>query len=94
MKPAASYEAARAQHRWRIPERFNMGVAVCDRRRQRDLALIHPRGYNDADEYTFGDNTFASRWCPAKNGSIRGDQRSSVVNGKIPLKGEITHPLL
>jgi acetyl-CoA synthetase len=55
MKPAPSYEAARAQHRWRIPERFNMGVAVCDRRRQRDLALIHPRGDNDADEYTFGD---------------------------------------
>ncbi len=55
MKPAASYQAARAQHRWRIPERFNMGVAVCDRRRQRDLALIHPRGDNDADEYTFGD---------------------------------------
>ena len=55
MKPAASYEAARAQHRWRIPERFNMGVAVCDRRRQRDLALIHPRADGEVREYTFGD---------------------------------------
>ncbi len=55
MKPAASYEAVRAQHRWRIPERFNMGIAVCDRRRQRDLALIHPRGDNEVREYTFGD---------------------------------------
>jgi len=55
MKPAANYEAMCAQHRWRIPERFNMGVAVCDRQRQRDVALIHPLGDNEVREYTFGD---------------------------------------
>ncbi len=55
MKPAINYEAMRAQHRWRIPERFNMGVVVCDRRRQRDLALIHPLADDDVREYTFGD---------------------------------------
>ncbi|MCZ6592360.1 MAG: acyl-CoA synthetase [Alphaproteobacteria bacterium] len=55
MKPAESYEAVRKQHRWRVPVRFNMGVAVCDRQRQRDVALIHPKADGNTDEYTFGD---------------------------------------
>ena len=44
-----------AQQRWRIPERFNMGVAVCDKQKQRDVALIHPLGGDEVREYTFGD---------------------------------------
>ncbi len=55
MKPAESYEAVWKQHRWRVPVRFNMGVAVCDRQRQRDVALIHPKADGSTDEYTFGD---------------------------------------
>ena len=55
MKPAASYDAMCAQQRWRIPERFNMGVAVCDKQKQRDVALIHPLGGDEVREYTFGD---------------------------------------
>ena len=55
MKPAASYDAMCGRHRWRIPERFNMGVAVCDRQRQRDVALIQPLANNEVREYTFGD---------------------------------------
>jgi acetyl-CoA synthetase len=55
MKPAASYDAMCAQQRWRIPERFNMGVAVCDKQRQRDVALIHPLPHDEVREYTFGD---------------------------------------
>ena len=55
MKPAASYAEMRAHHRWRIPERFNMGVAVCDKQRQRDVALIHPLPGGEVREYTFGD---------------------------------------
>jgi acetyl-CoA synthetase len=60
MKPAASYEAMCKQHRWRVPERFNMGVAVCDRQRQRDVALIRPLPDGEVDEYTFGDLKRAS----------------------------------
>jgi acetyl-CoA synthetase len=55
MKPAASYDAMCAQQRWRIPEHFNMGVAVCDKQKQRDVALIHPLPNNEVREYTFGD---------------------------------------
>ena len=55
MKPAASYDAMCAQHKWRIPKRFNMGVAVCDKQRQRDVALIHPLANDEVREYTFGD---------------------------------------
>lgn len=55
MKPAASYDEMCRQHRWRIPKHFNMGVAICDRQRQRDTALIDPKPDGEADEYTFGD---------------------------------------
>jgi acetyl-CoA synthetase len=44
-----------AQQRWRIPEHFNMGVAVCDKQKQRDVALIHPLPNDEVREYTFGD---------------------------------------
>ncbi|NNE84721.1 MAG: AMP-binding protein [Alphaproteobacteria bacterium] len=55
MKPAESYDAMCAQQRWRIPDHFNMGVAVCDKQKQRDVALIHPLPDNEVREYTFGD---------------------------------------
>ena len=77
MKPAESYETMRAQHRWRIPDRFNMGVAVCDRQRQRDVALIHPLPAGDVREYTFGElkrmsNRLANRL--SGHGLDRGDR--------------------
>lgn len=31
LRPASDYDALRAGFRWEIPERYNMGVAVCDR---------------------------------------------------------------
>ncbi len=77
MKPAANYDAMCAQQRWRIPEHFNMGVAICDKQRQRDVALIHPLGNDDVREYTFGDlkrlsNRLANLL--AANGINRGDR--------------------
>lgn len=77
MKPAANYDAMRAQHRWRIPERFNMGVAVCDRQRQRDVALIHPLPGGEVREYTFGDLKRSSNRLAnvlATHGMQRGDR--------------------
>ena len=57
MKPAASYEAMRAQHRWRTPERFNMGVAVCDRQPPTRRGADPPAypAITRCDEYTFGE---------------------------------------
>jgi acetyl-CoA synthetase len=39
--PIASYEEARARHRWQVPERFNIAADVCDRHPRDKLAMIH-----------------------------------------------------
>lgn len=44
LEPARSYEELRRAFRWRIPERFNMGVAVCDRHAEAGAALIQDDG--------------------------------------------------
>src|ERR1700745_1018357 len=36
-----SYEQAREQHRWTVPERYNIAVDVCDRHPRDKLAMIH-----------------------------------------------------
>lgn len=36
-----SYEQAREQHRWEVPERYNLAVDVCDRHPREKLAMIH-----------------------------------------------------
>jgi acetyl-CoA synthetase len=37
----SSYEDARAQHRWVVPERYNIAADVCDRHPRDKLAMIH-----------------------------------------------------
>jgi acetyl-CoA synthetase len=37
----SSYEDARAQHRWQVPERYNIAADVCDRHPRDKLAMIH-----------------------------------------------------
>ena len=36
-----SYEQARAQHRWEVPERYNIAADVCDRHPREKLAMVH-----------------------------------------------------
>jgi acetyl-CoA synthetase len=36
-----SYEEARAQHRWSVPERYNIAADVCDRHPPDKVAMIH-----------------------------------------------------
>ena len=86
VKPAASYREARARHRWRVPARFNMGVAVCDRQRQRDVALIDPLPDGGARQYTFGElrrlsSRLANLLCG--HGLARGD-RVAVLLPQLP----------
>ena len=38
---ATSYEEACAQHRWQVPERYNIAADVCDRHPRDKLAMIH-----------------------------------------------------
>lgn len=54
----ASYDALLREFAWRVPERFNIAVDVCDRwaAAQPDrLALIHERGDGSVRRYTFGE---------------------------------------
>ncbi|MGI8412986.1 MAG: acyl-CoA synthetase [Solirubrobacteraceae bacterium] len=37
----SSYEEARAEHRWEVPERYNIATDVCDRHPREKLAMIH-----------------------------------------------------
>ena len=53
--PGATYDTLRAEHRWRLPERFNMGSACVDRHAPGALALVDVRPDGRRDEYTFGD---------------------------------------
>jgi acetyl-CoA synthetase len=52
---AASYAEACANWRWTVPDRFNMGVSVCDRQKQDATALIVPQPDGGRRDYTFGD---------------------------------------
>src|SRR5436305_2213670 len=38
---ATSYEQACAQHRWEVPQRYNIAADVCDRHPREKLAMIH-----------------------------------------------------
>ena len=55
MKTADSYAQACAEWTWDIPERFNMGVSVCDVQNQSATALIVPQQDGGQRDYTFGD---------------------------------------
>ncbi|WP_440995473.1 acyl-CoA synthetase [Arhodomonas sp. SL1] len=64
MLPSAeSYEALCCAFRWRIPDRYNIGVDVVDRHADADperLALIHERGDGAVERWRFTDIRAAS----------------------------------
>ena len=60
LEPAATYEAARAAFRWRVPARYNLGADVCDRQDAEALALIVEREDGRVERLRFGDVARAS----------------------------------
>jgi acetyl-CoA synthetase len=38
---AARYERLRAEHRWQVPDRYNIAADVCDARDPDSLAMVH-----------------------------------------------------
>ncbi len=77
---ADSYEALRDRFAWAVPERYNIGVDVCDKWAERDpdrLALIHKRRDGAVENYSFADlrrlsNRLANAL--AAHGVARGDR--------------------
>lgn len=50
----AGYDSLHREFRWRIPERFNIGVACCDAHDPAALALVERLSSGETREYTFG----------------------------------------
>jgi acetyl-CoA synthetase len=50
-----SYERAVAEHRWVVPERFNIAADVCDRHRREKLAMIHEHFSGAVREVAWGE---------------------------------------
>jgi acetyl-CoA synthetase len=51
----SSYEEAVAQHRWQVPERYNIAADVCDRQPREKLAMIHERYDGRVREVSWGE---------------------------------------
>jgi acetyl-CoA synthetase len=52
---AYSYEQACAQHRWEVPERYNIAADVCDRHPREQLAMIHEHYAGAVREVSWGE---------------------------------------
>src|SRR6201996_6219302 len=50
-----SYEQAREQHRWEVPERYNIAVDVCDRHPRDKLAMLHEDFTGRIREVSWGE---------------------------------------
>jgi acetyl-CoA synthetase len=49
-----TYERARAQHRWQVPERYNIAGDVCDKHPREKLAMVHEHFGGAVREVTWG----------------------------------------
>jgi acetyl-CoA synthetase len=50
-----TYEEACAQHRWEVPERYNIAADVCDKHPRDKLAMVHERFDGAGRELTWGE---------------------------------------
>ncbi len=60
LQKAHSYEALLSGFRWQVPERYNIGVDVCDRQKPDALALVFLDETGAAQRLSFGDITAQS----------------------------------
>jgi acetyl-CoA synthetase len=51
----SSYEQAVANHRWEVPDRFNIAAEVCDRHPRERLAMIHEDSTGDVRRVSWGE---------------------------------------
>src|SRR5438132_4131004 len=77
-----AYERLVAQHRWEVPERYNIAVDVCDRHPREKLAMIHEHFSGAIREVSWGElqdlsNRFANLL--AEHGVTRGDRVAVVL---------------
>lgn len=77
LTPSESYSSLYRDFRWSIPDRYNIGVDVCDKHPAGNPALIHKRDGQDTLIYSFGDLKRLSNKLAnvlAAHGLLRGDR--------------------
>src|ERR671928_772093 len=82
----SSYEEACAQHRWQVPERYNIAADVCDKHPAAKLAMVWEDFRGAQRQVTWGEmQSLAARAANvlAAHGVQRGD-RVSVVAPATP----------
>src|SRR5436190_14716220 len=77
-----AYELAVAQHRWEVPDHYNIALDVCDRHPRDKLAMIHEHFSGAVREVRWGElqdlsNRFANLL--AEHGVARGDRVAVVL---------------
>ena len=55
MSPITSYQQACADHRWEVPERYNIAADVCDRHPREKLAMVHEDFHGRVREVLWGE---------------------------------------
>jgi acetyl-CoA synthetase len=78
----SSYEEACAQHRWEVPERYNIAVDVCDKHPREKQAMIHEDFRGNVREVSWGElqdlsNQFAN--VLVSHGVERGDRVAMLL---------------
>ena len=77
-----SYEQACAEHRWEVPERYNIAADVCDRHPRDKLAMIHEDPQGNVRRVTWGElQDIANRFANvlAAHGVQRGDRVAMLL---------------
>ena len=77
-----SYDEAVANHRWDVPERYNIAADVCDRHPREKLAMIHEDFHGNVRRVDWGElqdaaNRFANVLVAA--GVSRGDRVAMLL---------------
>ena len=78
----SSYEDACREHRWEVPERYNIAADVCDRHPRETLAMIHEHWAGEVREVRWGelqDLANATANVLAALGVTRGDRVAVVL---------------
>src|SRR5690242_10166927 len=78
----ASYEEAVANHRWHVPERYNIAEDVCDKHPADKLAMIHEHFDGTVREVSWGElqqasNRFAN--VLRAHGVVKGDRVAMLL---------------
>jgi acetyl-CoA synthetase len=78
----SSYEEAVAEHRWEVPERYNIAADVCDKHPREKLAMIHEDFSGNVRNVTWGElqdlsNRFAN--VLVGHGVERGDRVAMLL---------------